>query len=216
MAEASRGGSEARDLASQDSVRRESRVAPALRGVAFPRVNDSIGDPQVIADAATTVGVFRIGVLLVALGAATAVDLRSRRIPNWLTLPLMAAGLFFGGLTAGPAGLARATAGLLVGAALFALPVAKLGWGMGDLKLAAAVGAMTGPQFALWTALYGFAAGGLIAALLIAGRIVRMPAVVPAGAASSRRWRTGRGATMPFAMAIALGACAALAIGPGF
>lgn len=169
-----------------------------------------------VADTGTIAGALHIGVLLVALGAATVIDLRSRRIPNWLTLPLAAAGLLFGGLTAGPAGLARAAAGLLVGAALFVLPVAKLGWGMGDLKLAAAIGAMTGPQFALWTALYGFAAGGLIAALLIVGRIVRMPAVVPVGASAAPRWRAGRGATMPFALAIALGALAALAIGPGF
>ena len=76
---------------------------------------------------------------------AAAVDVRERRIPNWLTFSLMLAGLgqsFPGARTVGPA---DAFLGLLTGFgvtfALFALGAV----GGGDVKLLAGIGAWLGP-----------------------------------------------------------------------
>lgn len=85
--------------------------------------------------------------MLAALVVAAAVDVRARRIPNWLT-----AGLAVGGLVAAagwdrsiPGGLWMSIVGLLLGLAMN-LPLFLLGIrGGGDVKLFAAVGAWLGP-----------------------------------------------------------------------
>ena len=87
--------------------------------------------------------------LLLAMAVAAGVDARTRRIPNWLTFPLLglgllrAAALWLGGmgdvtpLTA----LAGAGVGLLVSVPLYALGAR----GAGDSKLYIAAGAWVGP-----------------------------------------------------------------------
>jgi prepilin peptidase CpaA len=90
---------------------------------------------------------------LIVLAVATFMDLRSRRIPNWLVLPFLLVGVavspwrhdwpglrqgFWHGLGLSFAGLAL---GLLVYGFLFWLG----GMGAGDVKLCAAIGAWIGP-----------------------------------------------------------------------
>lgn len=90
-------------------------------------------------------------------------DLRERRIPNWITIPALGGGLVFHGLSGGIPGIPAALVGALAGAAILALPYA-LGWvGGGDLKLLAAVGALMGAPFALWTIVFASAAAGIMA-----------------------------------------------------
>jgi prepilin peptidase CpaA len=94
---------------------------------------------------------------------ATASDLRSRRIPNWLTFGAAGAALgvrlAFGG---GEALIGGAEAWLL-GTGIFFVPFA-LGWmGAGDVKLLAAFGALGGPAFLIQAAFAGCLAGGVIA-----------------------------------------------------
>ena len=101
-------------------------------------------------------------VLLVGL-AACVLDLRSRRIPNALTFGAAAAALVFHTVTAGVSGLQTAAFGWIVGTALF-LPFFLLGgMGGGDVKLLAALGAWLGPREAMWLAIYGSIAGGVLA-----------------------------------------------------
>lgn len=76
--------------------------------------------------------------LLILLTCAAMIDLRCRRIPNWLTFTILAAGLtravFDGGL---PEGMISVTVGFLL-----ILPLYLLGAiGAGDVKLMTAVGA---------------------------------------------------------------------------
>jgi prepilin peptidase CpaA len=102
-----------------------------------------------------------IGIVLVAC----VTDLRSKRIPNVLTLPGALAGVLYhalwGGMSAG-----SALAGLAVGLFLF-LPLYLLrGMGAGDVKLLAALGAWLGVVDVAWVAACAAIAGGLLAVLV--------------------------------------------------
>jgi prepilin peptidase CpaA len=89
-------------------------------------------------------------------------DLRSRRIPNVLTLGAAAAGLVYHLSTGGFVGLGQSTLGWLVGVLMFILPFALRGLGGGDVKLVAALGAWIGPSDAIWLGLYSAIAGGVM------------------------------------------------------
>lgn len=82
---------------------------------------------------------------VIALVTASAVDIRSRRIPNWLVIPFLGGGLMCHGVTSGWSGVALSFSGVGLAALLFGLPCITRGMGMGDLKLAAGVGAWIGP-----------------------------------------------------------------------
>ncbi len=119
--------------------------------------------------------------LVVMLSVAVVTDLRSRRIPNSVTVSGLAVGLLLASLQVGGVPLAAlAGAGL---AFVLALPLVALGaLGGGDVKLLTAVGAFVGPGGLLSVALYGALAGG---ALAIAGAI-RRGALMPVLANSLR------------------------------
>ncbi len=104
-------------------------------------------------------------VLLLACGGAAYEDARRRRIPNWVTIPALAAGLGLhaagGGLKASALGLAVA---LAIGLPLFALR----GLGGGDVKLLAAAGALTGwPAFGTLFLVNAALSGGVAIGLLV-------------------------------------------------
>ena len=98
-----------------------------------------------------------------SIGAIACVtDVRSRRIPNVLTLGAAAAALAYHTAANGAVGAASAGAGWIVGTLLF-LPFFLLrGMGAGDVKLLAAIGAWLGPRDAMWLAIYSSLAGGAI------------------------------------------------------
>jgi len=90
-------------------------------------------------------------------------DLRTRRIPNVLTLSAIAGALLFHALTGGVSAAGWSLAGCVVGGALFFPMFALRGMGAGDVKLLAAVGAWLGPSQVVLVALAASVAGGLIA-----------------------------------------------------
>lgn len=75
---------------------------------------------------------------------ATRIDLRERRIPNWLTMSLLAAGILLRGATEWGEGLLSAAGGIGVGFGIFFV-LWLAGGGAGDVKFMAAVGAWLGP-----------------------------------------------------------------------
>jgi prepilin peptidase CpaA len=109
-----------------------------------------------------TITAFQLVVLTVALTAAV-FDLRTRRIPNALTLGAAAAAIIFHAWSGGWSGAGMSAAGWLTGLALFLPFFALGGLGAADVKLLAALGAWLGPLGALWIALASSLCGGLLA-----------------------------------------------------
>lgn len=102
---------------------------------------------------------------IVAMACAT--DVRTRRIPNTLTLGGTVLALVYAVYAGGIQGALASLAGWATGLAIF-LPIFLLrGLGAGDVKLMACLGAWLGPTLALWTAAYAALAGG-VAALAVA------------------------------------------------
>ena len=102
------------------------------------------------------------------LAVATFTDLRGRRIPNWLVLPFL-----FAGVIAAPFrmdsgfhgwhGAGQSLAGVALGAFIYGILFWMGGMGMGDVKLVAAVGAWIGPQQLFWAMLFTGLVGGVMA-----------------------------------------------------
>lgn len=115
---------------------------------------------------------------LVACGVATYTDLRSYRIPNWLTLSAVAAGLLVNplaqlaasGVPGVQAGALSAFAGGLLTFLVFGLFGALRFVGMGDVKLMAGVGALLGWPLAIAALIYVTLAGGVLGLAYAVGR----------------------------------------------
>ena len=100
--------------------------------------------------------------VLTLLAIATVVDIHSRRIPNWLVLPFLAAGVIVNTASYGVRGLGRSMGGIALAVAVTGVLCWLRGMGMGDLKLCAAVGAWIGPgQLAMALVATGIAGGVL-------------------------------------------------------
>ena len=100
---------------------------------------------------------------LIVLAVATFTDLRSRRIPNWLVIPFMAAGIMASTWLHGWHGLGQSFGGLGLGILLFGFLFWMGGMGAGDVKLAAAIGAWIGPNQLFFALVVTAMAGGVIA-----------------------------------------------------
>jgi prepilin peptidase CpaA len=142
---------------------------------------------------------------------ATAIDVRTRRIPNWLTMPSLAAGLAVNAYAAGWRGFLESVEGIALAVAM----VGALCWiramGLGDLKLCAAVGAWIGPASLVFALVIAAMAGGFLAlgyAMwrgnldVVLGRTANLTLPDP-----SKRFKDlhTEGLTIPYAPAIATG-----------
>jgi prepilin peptidase CpaA len=110
---------------------------------------------------------------LIVVTVATVTDLHSRRIPNWLVLPFMVAGVIVSTWLHGWHGLGQSLFGLALGGLLFGILCWLGGMGMGDVKLCAAIGAWIGPsQLMFALVITGFAGGVMALCWAIAGGFV--------------------------------------------
>lgn len=110
-----------------------------------------------------TLPTWSIAVVIVLLVASTYSDLRWRRIPNVLTFPAIATGLLVYGVTNGWQGFLLSLSGAVLSPCLVSLMHGGRGPGMGDLKLAAAVGALMGPILGTAAMLLSMIVGGFVA-----------------------------------------------------
>jgi prepilin peptidase CpaA len=96
------------------------------------------------------------------LAVATFTDLRSRRIPNWLTIPFLVLGFVVPVWFEGKQGLLMSVEGFGLGTLIYGLLFWMGGMGMGDVKLVAAIGAWIGPHQLFLATLITAMAGGII------------------------------------------------------
>jgi prepilin peptidase CpaA len=114
-----------------------------------------------------------VGAELLAVAAGWT-DLRSRRVPNWLTVPGLLLGLALNVAFGGWSGLKTSLMGAGLGLALL-LPFVMLNsLGAGDWKFAGALGAFTGPELLVDMLLASVFVAGAMALILVIykGRLV--------------------------------------------
>lgn len=168
-------------------------------------------------------GVSMVAFLAMVLIPASLYDVRSRRIPNWLSLAGMLLGIALHAAYAGWAGVVESTAGLglalLLGFFLYAI-----GWlGAGDAKLLAAIGATVGLsqifEFLFWILI----SGGAVAVLMLAThgallRLLKRYWAILMLSVASRRWcqlpaSDVEAVEIPYAIPMALGVLIAVIVG---
>ncbi len=151
--------------------------------------------------------------------AAAVIDYRTKKIPNWLTVPSAIAALIFHLVTGGGTGLLWALAGFAVGFALLILPWILGGGGMGDVKLLAALGTWLGPLMILPA--FGLSAG----CALIMGIMLMVSSTFTSGISTTQRRFLNKGGSatatagtprkykrvLPFAVPVAVGTWLVLA-----
>lgn len=104
-------------------------------------------------------------VLLAAIAGWT--DLRSRRIPNWLTVPGLLVGIAGSTALSGWGGLKSSLLGAGLGLVLLLPFVLLRSLGAGDWKLAGALGAFTGPGVLVDLLLGSVFVAGIMAIVLV-------------------------------------------------
>ena len=109
-------------------------------------------------------------VLVVMVTIAAWSDLRTRRIPNWITVPGAVAGLVLQTWYGGLHGALVAVVGAGLGLGIFIVLYIAGGMGAGDVKLFGAVGALVGPQALILVFIFTGLLGGIAAAALAISR----------------------------------------------
>jgi len=163
---------------------------------------------------------------LIVLAVATFTDLRYRRIPNWLVLPFLLAGIVvspwrpdWGGSSHrfGWQGLGQSFLGMGLGLLIFGVLFWLGGMGGGDVKLCTALGAWIGPVQMFWALFFTSLAGGIMVLCWIVYRKVFRKLLLVAGdlvfGANRNEMGCGQEASLadllkrriPYAPAIAMG-----------
>jgi prepilin peptidase CpaA len=118
-----------------------------------------------------------LAALIAAALAATVIDIRTRRIPNELTVALTGVGVALAATGVSGVSLWGSIAGFAIGLALM-IPGHLLGaTGAGDVKLMASVGAVVGPSTVVTAFLFTAIAGGVLA-IVVAKRRGRLAATI--------------------------------------
>jgi prepilin peptidase CpaA len=154
---------------------------------------------------------FFVGTVALYTAAAAVSDFRTRRVPNWLTLPAALGGLAFHTLAPQGWGLTTSLAGMALGFALLLVPFLLGGGGMGDVKLLAALGAWLGPRlmlaaFAMSMLLATFITLGILAYVAVRRHVLDVePESVSASGETIVRPTGYFRQALPFAVPLALG-----------
>lgn len=155
---------------------------------------------------------FALGVLAALLSVAAYLEIKEKRIPNWLTFPSMAIGLLCGYFPGGiPFG--SALVGLVLGFGVFFIFFLFGGMGGGDVKLMGAVGALLGHSLVVPAMMYTALIGGVMGLGVLVWRWVG-PKAAPADAGRPAAAAAGAG-TIPYGVAIVCGCLLALFLHPG-
>ncbi len=160
---------------------------------------------------------FALGALFLSI-LGMMIDLKTARVPNWLTGGGLIAGFGVRTCLGGGAGLETALAGALFGGGILFIPFLVRGIGGGDVKLMAAVSAWLGIGHAVAFILATAIAGGLLAlgflalrkqtgeALSKMARTIRFHLAVGLRPLEPAGEQAGRSVHLPYTLAIASGA----------
>jgi prepilin peptidase CpaA len=107
-------------------------------------------------------------VAILAVSIALITDLRTRRIPNWLTVTAFLAGVVLNLVASGTQGGVSAIEGAALGFGLLIPFYVLRVMGAGDVKLLAACGALLGPENLLAAAAAGALVGGVLSLVILA------------------------------------------------
>ena len=100
-------------------------------------------------------------IVIAGVLAAALCDWKARKIPNWLTLSMIAFGLILHIASDGISGVGISLLGLVCGILLLYLPFSLGGVGGGDVKLLGAIGSLLGPVLVLQIFLASAVFGGI-------------------------------------------------------
>jgi len=149
-------------------------------------------------------------------------DVRSRRIPNWLTVPVWALGLVAHLAVGGWDGLLLSLGGFATGFGILFVLWLFGGGGGGDVKMMSALGAWLGA----WLTVWAFLASAVVTVVIVAIALVRgavperirwfkksgPPSKKGASSPKSKKDTTRPGRIVPYAVPLALGTWAVLVI----
>ncbi len=107
--------------------------------------------------------------VLTFASAAVFTDVKSRKIPNWLTVSSFVAALVVHSITGGWGGLLSSLCGFATGFAILLTLFLIGGGGGGDVKLMGAVGAWVG----VWPTLLIFVSSAVFVILIMVGVVLR-------------------------------------------
>jgi prepilin peptidase CpaA len=149
--------------------------------------------------------------------AAAVFDVQQQRIPNWLTLPGVIAGILLRFVLFGWKGLLSALAGCLIAGGIMFLFYLVRAMGAGDVKLLAAIGSLVGTRHAVAVLLATAISGGVLALVVVLSRRKAMKTLRNLGSVVRFHFWTGMHAhpdlnldnpsalRMPYGLAIAAG-----------
>ena len=101
-------------------------------------------------------------ILLILIITSIFFDITKKKIPNFITFPVILWGLLTYTIFQGFEGFKFSGLGFLVGLGIFLVPFILGGMGGGDVKMMAAIGALKGWKFVLYTAVYAGLIGGVL------------------------------------------------------
>ena len=87
---------------------------------------------------------FQVAVAVIGVVIASVCDMRMRKIPNWLTFTMIAAGFVLNSVENGSLGFQNSLFGFTLGVVLLYLPFTLGGVGGGDVKLLGGLGSLLG------------------------------------------------------------------------
>lgn len=106
-------------------------------------------------------------ILSVFLAIVAYYDIRYNRIPNWLNVSGVLVGIIYNLLAHQIDGLLQSVGGLFAGGIIMLILYIFKALGAGDVKMFAAIGAITGVLFTLYSMMYTIIFAGILALIIL-------------------------------------------------